>query len=123
MMGTWLGGLVSLYAALHHPEVFGKVAVQSLQLLRPVGDEVLTLVRDQEKQAVQFYVDWDRYDFRGTELSRFDLREDSRKFADLLREKGYTFAGGEFADGSGWGSWRVRTDKILKAFFPLKAKN
>ena len=123
IMGTWEGGLVSLYAALHHPQVFGKVAVQSLQLLRPVGDEVLSLVRDQEKQAVQFYVDWDRYDFRSTEFQTFDLREDSRKFADLLKEKGYTFAGGEFADGSGWGSWRARTDKILEAFFPLKEKN
>ncbi|MDA2937055.1 PQQ-binding-like beta-propeller repeat protein [Acidobacteria bacterium AH-259-A15] len=123
IMGNWLGGLVSLYAALHHPQVFGKVAVQSLQLLRPVGDEVLSLVRGQEKQAVQFYVDWDRYDFRSTEFETFDLREDSRKFADLLKEKGYSFAGGEFAGGPGWGSWRVRTDKILEAFFRLKAKN
>lgn len=114
---------MSLYAALHHSQVFGKVAVQSLQLKRPVGDEVLSLVRDQEKQAVQFYVDWDRYDLRSTEFETFDLREDSRKFTDLLKEKWYDFAGGEFADGSGWGGWRARTDKILEAFFPLKAKN
>ncbi|MDA2930724.1 alpha/beta hydrolase-fold protein, partial [Acidobacteria bacterium AH-259-O06] len=116
IMGTYRGAVVSLYTALHHPQVFGKVAAQSPRL----RGEVLSLVRGQEKQAVQFYVDWNRYDFRWGDI---DLREDSRKFADLLKEKGYTVAGGEAAECFGWGSWRATTDKILEAFFPLKEKN
>ncbi|MDA2937154.1 hypothetical protein MYX75_02690 [Acidobacteria bacterium AH-259-A15] len=119
--GTQRGAQVALYAALLHPHVFGKVAVQSLHLLPPVGDEVLSLVRGQKKQPIQFYVGWDRYDFRSTEYIDIDLRRDSRNFADLLKERGYTFTGSETAEGTA--SWGSRTDKILEAFFPLKAKN
>ncbi|MEE8138033.1 MAG: alpha/beta hydrolase-fold protein, partial [Thermoanaerobaculia bacterium] len=122
IMGNRSGGLVSLYAVLQHPQVFGKVAVQSLWLLPPVGDEVLSLVRGQEKQSIQFYMDWDRYDFRSTEYVTFDLPEDSRKFADVLKEKAYTNAGGEAASGPGWDGWRARTDKILEALFPLEPR-
>ncbi|MFQ5927930.1 MAG: alpha/beta hydrolase-fold protein, partial [Terriglobia bacterium] len=111
IMGNDLGALVSLYATLHHPQVFSKVAVQSLRLQRPVGDEVLALLRGREKQPIQFYVDWDRYDLRSTEFMGIDRRANSRKLADLLKEKGYTFAGGEStgsAGWTGWPSWRTR---------------
>ncbi|MFQ5789874.1 MAG: PQQ-binding-like beta-propeller repeat protein [Acidobacteriota bacterium] len=132
IMGNGSGGLAALYAALHHPRVFGKVAVQSLRLgptplqsssllHRPVGDEVLALVGGREKQPVQFYVDWTRYELRSTEWG-IDLRKDSREFADLLKQRGYTVAGGESPDGAGWASWRARTDEILEAFFPFKAE-
>ena len=49
-----------------------------------------------------------------------DLREHGARFAKLLDELGYKWTGGEAADASGWASWRARTDRILRAFFPLK---
>lgn len=133
IMGNGSGGLAALYTAVHYPQVFGKVATQSLRLgptelqsssllHRPVADEVMSLIRRQEKLPVQLYVDWARYELRSTELG-IDLRKDNREFAALLREKGYNFAGGEYAEGAGWASWRARTDEILEAFFPLKPRN
>jgi hypothetical protein len=43
----------------------------------------------------------------------------NREFNTYLRSKGYYPAGGEVHDGTGWSSWRNRTDKWLAALFPL----
>ncbi len=51
-----------------------------------------------------------------------DIREDSREFAELLRDKGYVVAGGEAAESFGWTSWRATTDQLLEALFPLNAE-
>ena len=65
IMGTFRGAVAALYTALRHPQVFGKVAAQSPLLgWEPGGSDVLSLVRDREKQPVRFYVDWNRYDLR-----------------------------------------------------------
>ena len=120
IMGTQLGGQVAVYTALSHPEVFGKVAVQSLRLLSPEGDELLSMIRG-PKRPVQFHLGWDRYDARSVEYVVMDLRRDSRKLAALLEGQGYAWTGGETAEGAApWGS---RTDRILKAFFPLRPGN
>ena len=120
IMGTFRGAVAALYTALRHPQVFGKVAAQSpLLAFNPGGSDVLALVRDQEQQPVRFYVDWNRYDFRA---GITDIREDSREFAELLRDKGYAVAGGEAAESFGWASWRATTDQLLEALFPLNAE-
>ena len=120
IMGAGGGGQVAVYTALSHPEVFGKVAVRSLRLLSPAGDHVLSLVRG-PKQPVQFHVGWDRYDARTIEYIDMDIPRDSRDLADLLEEKGYVWTGGETVEGAA--AWGSRTDRILKAFFPLRPGN
>ena len=52
-------------------------------------------------------------------LESVDLVEAGRTVARLLRAGGYTFSGGEINAGTGWGSWKNRTDKVLGTFFPL----
>jgi enterochelin esterase-like enzyme len=124
MMGTYQGGVAAVYAALHYPQVFGKVAVQSPALFFNPGSDLRSLLRNQDPRPVEFYVDWNRYDLRvrNSAGANFDLREDSRTFAALLKEKGYTVSGGEAAEGFGWISWRATTDQLLEALFPLNAK-
>ncbi len=124
MMGAGQGGVAAVYAALHYPQVFGKVAVQSPALFWNPGSELLSVVRDQDPRPVEFYVDWNRYDLRvrNSAGANFDLREDTRAFAALLRQKGYKVTGGEAAEGFGWTSWRATTDQLLEALFPLNAQ-
>lgn len=132
IMGNRSAALAALYTAVNYPDVFGKVALQSLRLgptprqssrllHRPVGGAVFKLLRERERLPIQFYLDWAHYELRSSEQG-IDVQKDNREFAELLKEKGYTFVGGETADGAGWGSWRARTDRILEAFFPLGAK-
>jgi len=133
VMGHGSPGLGALYAAVHHPDVFGKVAVQSLRFgptqlqssrlrHRPVFDAIIARLESEERLPLEFYLDWASHDLRSAELG-IDLREDGRQLAGLLREKGYSVVGLEYAGGAGWGSWRARTDKILEAFFPLRPRN
>ena len=122
IMGAFFAAQVSLYAALLHPDTFSKVAAQSVRLGPPVGDELLSLIRDREKQPVEFYVDWNRHELRDT-FYGMDLGKSSRQVAAALDEKGYAVLGGEAPGGGGWGSMRARTDRILEAFFPLRPRN
>ena len=53
-----------------------------------------------------------------SEFENWDLADLNRRVADFFEERGYSVAGGEIHDGSGWPSWRNRTDVLLKALFP-----
>jgi hypothetical protein len=46
--------------------------------------------------------------------------EMGRVFARTLRDKGYSFTGGEVPDSGGWSSWRNRTDRVLETLFPVR---
>ena len=119
-MGAHIGALAAVYTALHYPRVFSKVALQSLNPWAK-EEEVLLLARSLDR-PMQFYVSWNRYEYRSPE-SGLNPRRDSRVLVDLLQERGYSVAGGEFADGGGWGSWAPHTDEILQALFPLRPRN
>ena len=78
--------------------------------LRPAAEQPLTI-----------YLDWGRYDLRSP-LEGVDQVASGRSFAEALREKGHSFVGGEVNAGTGWASWRTRTDRLLEALFPAKSK-
>ena len=46
------------------------------------------------------------------------MRGANTRFAAYLRERGYRPAGGEAPEGSGWASWRNRTDVLFGTLFP-----
>ncbi|NIR50193.1 PQQ-binding-like beta-propeller repeat protein [candidate division KSB1 bacterium] len=119
VMGGDEGGFAAFYVTFKYPNVFRNVAGQSTHLHRPAGGDQLTqMVRESSKLPVKIYMDWGKYDLSYPNgLSWVDL---NRAFVELLKEKGYSVAGGEYSDGFGWGSWRYRTDEILEHFFALK---
>ena len=127
VMGVGSAGLAAFYAGVNHSAVFGKVAVQSMRLgptplqssrlmRRPVYEAVLARLDPAERLPIEFYVDWASHDLRSLQKG-IDLRRDNSELAGMLRRKGYRVAGGEYAGGDGWGSWRARTNEILEAFF------
>lgn len=122
IMGGDEGGFAAFYAAFNYPDIFRNVAGQSTHLHKPDGGDALTkIVSESEQLPIKIYMDWGKYDLiYQNGLSWPQLNED---FVKLLKEKGYSVDARKVNDGFGWASWRNRTDKILEAFFPLKAQN
>lgn len=117
LLGTRYYGFTSAYAAVEHPEVFGKAAVQSTFLGLGHQDELFTMIGKRGQASAAFYVDWNRYDERNIDRD-WSFAADSRQLADALRRGGYRVDGGEVLDSYGWGGWRNRIDRVLVALFP-----
>jgi enterochelin esterase-like enzyme len=119
-VGAGFDGWTAAYAAFHFPEVFGIVGAQSLFMLSSGETELKKEIRTAEERPLRLYLDWGRYDLRGTREA-WDMTETNRRFAAFLRERGYRPAGGEVNDGFGWASWCNRTDRLFAALFPASA--
>lgn len=117
IVGAFRAGLLPLYTALTYPDSFGAVAMQSLNIGTPFAERTLALVASHTPRPLSIYVDWNRWEFRSAEL-RSDLRDESRRVVALLEGRGYRPVGVEAVEGSGWASWRNRTDRYLEQFFP-----
>jgi predicted alpha/beta superfamily hydrolase len=80
VMGSSLGGVVSLYLAWQWPEVFGKVACMSSTF--GLLDDLLARISREEKREIQIYLDsgWPGDNFEVTVAMR-----------DLLLGRGYSF--------------------------------
>ena len=119
-MGTIYGAFMAFYATFKHPEVFSKLAIQSISWDQMSdADHADMLVPPSTLPAMQIYLDWGKYDMRSP-MEGNDIGKSSESFAERLKSKGYSFVGGEVNDGAGWASWRNRTDKVFETLFPLK---
>lgn len=117
VMGAGDGAIMSIYSAFERPGVFGKVALQSLFML-DLKDDVPVLIAESAEQDLVLYVEWSRLDFK--DEPRRDARAESQEIVKALEKKGHRPATLEVADGTGWGGWRLRTDRILETLFPLE---
>jgi enterochelin esterase family protein len=112
VLGASMGGLISLYAAMRLPHVFGHVISQSGAFglhsgdLRPL---VWDLVRSTPASPVQVWMDVGKYEF---------LRESNREMYRLLEAKGYNVTFREFAGGHNYTSWKNDVWRGLEAVFP-----
>ena len=118
-MGNRYYATSAILTALKHPELFGRVAVQSAYTSGPALGEMTELMEATQTAGIRFYVDWNRYDERNVDRE-WDLGSHSASLATLLEEHGYPVAGGEAADSVGWGGWRTRTDELLVTLFPAE---
>jgi enterochelin esterase-like enzyme len=117
VMGAGDGAVISIYAVFERPGLFGKVAIQSLFML-DLKDDVPALIENSAPQDLDLYIEWSRLDFK--DEPRRDARAESREIVKVLEKKGYGPVTREVADGTGWGGWRLRTDRILESLFPLE---
>jgi outer membrane protein assembly factor BamB/enterochelin esterase-like enzyme len=117
VMGAGDGAVISLYAVFERPGLFGKVGIQSLFML-DLKDDVPVLIENSAPQDLDLYVEWSRLDFK--DEPRRDARAESQEIVKVLKEKGHRPVTREVADGTGWGGWRLRTDRILETLFPLE---
>jgi len=117
ILGNRSYGFTSAYAALEHPDVFGRVAIQSVFLGLGHADDLTAKIRAHAGSSSRFYLDWNRYDERNIDRG-WDTAKDSRHLAELLRQGGYALDGGEVLDSYGWSGWRGRIDRVLATLFP-----
>lgn len=105
LMGASLGGLVSGWLALRHPELFQKVATQSACLTAsPQGGNCFTdpewlteQYQASETLPLRFYCDTGQLEW---------LLASNRRFAAMLCDKGYRHAYFERPSGHNWMTWR-----------------
>ena len=107
LMGASLGGVISVWTAIRHPDVFARVAGQSTAF--QIDDErVVTTLAGLEPmpraRPLKFYFDVGLLE---------PLWKVNRRVRMLLAGKGYPVAYREAAAGHNWTSWR---DQLAEAF-------
>ncbi len=118
-LGASFAGTASFYTGFMHPEVVGRVAGQSCMMLEAYCEPLFEMLPSASETPLHIYLDWCTYDVRNPHEA-WDMAVSGREFAATLKEKGYKLAGGEAHDGTGWSSWRNRTNDVLEAMFPLE---
>ena len=101
--------------ALHSPEY----EAAEKYWLEQFKDDVPVLIEESPPQELDLYVEWSRLDFK--DAPRRDSRVESQAIVKVLEKRGYRPVTREIPDGTGWGGWRLRTDRILETLFPLEA--
>jgi enterochelin esterase-like enzyme/outer membrane protein assembly factor BamB len=121
LVGTSAGAARAASVVFLRPRVFGALGMQSLVILDTDGDVLRGQVPEAAQAPLRIYLDWGLYDRRATREA-WDMGPTNSRFAALLRERGYKPAGGEVPEGSGWASWRNRTDRVFGTLFPPQPK-
>ncbi len=114
--GVGSAGYAAVYAAFHHPGVFGKVAVQSFYMLAGT-EEVLAAIAGASGHAITVFVEASRNDYLIPQVP-IDARADTRRLREALGAAGFEVILDETAGAPGWGHWRSRNGRILAALFP-----
>jgi enterochelin esterase family protein len=108
VMGASMGGLMALYTALRHPELFGHVLSQSGALgLDETETVVFDLVRDSPRKPLKIWMDIGAYD-------KAELIPANRRMAALLKAKGYPVTYGEYPGGHNHVAWRNEVGQGLE---------
>lgn len=107
ILGTSLGGLFSTYLGVRHPDVFGRLAIQSpAYWIRPaIFDEVAASTPG----AFRVSITW------GTIR---DGGENAAAMREALVARGHDVAWRTVPEGHSWGQWRALHDDALEHLLP-----
>jgi enterochelin esterase-like enzyme len=108
IMGASLGGLAATYAALLHPDIFGRSAAQSPAFWWK-SDSIFSFI-PKERLPGKFYID--------TGTIR-DAGDRPGRMARALEERGCAVKFIEVPESHNWGNWKARIGTILEYFWPL----
>lgn len=101
------GGNISLWIGMNHPEVFGKVAAYSSNVIT----EISSTFQNGPVLDLDIYLDIGTYDISILIPMVHDFR-------NILETKGYNYLFFEWHEGHSWGNWRAHIDNALQFFFP-----
>jgi enterochelin esterase-like enzyme len=116
VLGSSLGGLISLQLAGQTPQVFANCAGQSSAIFADTDLEKLVTA---PKDAARFHLDVGTYE---TSIFKANLLEGNRRLRDSLQTRGYTLEYTEVHEGHSWGSWPARVPEALRFFWALPHK-
>ena len=118
MMGPGSAGVTAVYAALKHPEIFQRAAVQSFYPIEPASEAIPEMMGGAQKPEM-IYVVWSNHDYDLGEDRRAD--EASRALIEQLKEAGIPVTEQVANYSPGWGGWRGQHDEVLRALWALEA--
>lgn len=114
ILGTSLGGLFSAYLGVQHPDVFGRLAIQSPAFWASespqwwTGPSIYDMV--QASGAT-----WDVHMTTGTIN---DTEDGARRMRDVMQGRGLALTYTEVPEGHSWGNWRALLDDMLRTLLP-----
>jgi enterochelin esterase-like enzyme len=110
VLGSSLGGTMSLYTGLRMHDVFGKVLCQSGAFMIESRDfAVVDLVKHHQARDINIWMDVGQLD---------GLFEDNQHMYALLKEKRYEVTCREYVGGHNFTAWRDDLWRGLEAMFP-----
>ena len=110
LLGSSLGGTMSMYAGMRMSDVFGKVMSQSGAFTYPSREfSVVDLARNRLANNIQIWMDVGKLDF---------LLEDNRGMSTLLKENGYNITYREYTGAHNHTAWRNDVWRGLELMFP-----
>jgi len=115
ILGTSLGAVFSVYLGILHPDVFGRLAVQSPAFWvteHPgwwTGPSLYDMVAASPASAFEVYMS------SGT-IS--DADEEARRMRGIMLAHGIGVEYREVPEGHSWGNWRALIDEVLVALAP-----
>jgi enterochelin esterase family protein len=118
IMGADLGGLISFYIALNHPEIFRRVAGQSSHFGYRQG-EIFNLLPQADLSLYSFYISCGTYETHIGDAG-VNFIDMYYRMRDSLRTGRARFGYHEEAAGHSWGFWRDDLPRLLKYLFPAE---
>lgn len=115
-LGGGRDAYLAAYATLQEADVVSKIGLQSIHMNTAREQALDEVAKAYRGQPLDIYVDWGAYDAWNPQ-ENWDHRPRNRNFAALMRELGHNVSGGEVHDGTGWSSWRNRTDIVYRTLF------
>jgi len=106
-LGASDGGNIALYLGVNKPEIFGRIAAQSSDVIPAIS----SVLQNGPKLSLDFYLDIGTYDLA-------QLIPMVHELASLLQLKGYSFSFREIHEGHSWGNWKEHLKFPLMQFFP-----
>jgi enterochelin esterase-like enzyme len=111
MAGISNGGNISLYIGIAHPEQFGRISVQSSNVM----PEIFTMLDKMDSKETLFYLDIGKYDIDVLIPMAENLR-------NALAAKGLRHEYREWNEGHSWCNWRDHLRVPLTLFFGTQGK-
>jgi outer membrane protein assembly factor BamB len=120
MVGMGWPAFSASMITFEHPELFGRLGLQSLFLLEEETASLRDAVgsADATSLPLAIYLEWGRWDLTSPH-EEMNMRQSSRWAWEFFREKGWQPIGGEVWDSTDFASWRNRTAALLESLFPL----
>ncbi len=118
-IGAGFPGGSAITIAFAKSNLVGKVGTLSMFSFGSVEKGLIPNVMTAKSQRMQLYMDWGKYDLRNPDEA-WDLAKTNREFASYLRDRGFKPQGGELNEGTGWSSWKNRTEAVFSSLFPVK---
>lgn len=108
VIGSSLGGNISLWLGMTHPDVFGQVGAFSPY----IENDILTTFSTSLVLDLHIYMIHGKYDHLDP------IHQSVNAFLPILEDKEYDYEYAEYPEGHSYGFWRAHVDDALEFFFP-----